>query len=141
MILTKDIKYTLYAIGLVFTLFLLTYIFIRFLYDGKYALRYIIDNNGIYSYTEEAQSKKNHIINKLTIILGMFSNKPTVMGAGVLANSRQNTMIKWRNIRRIKLYPSYRTIMVYGGIGENVGVFCTKENYNEVECFIKSKIR
>lgn len=114
---------------------------IRFVYGGKYALGFTINNDGIYSYTEEAQRKKNSIINKLTIILGMFSRKPTVIGSGVLANSRQNTMIKWRNIRKIKLYPRYRTIMVYAEIGQNIGVFCTKENYDEVEWFIKSKLK
>lgn len=141
LVLTKEVRYTLYALGLIFTLFFVTYIFIRLIYGGKYALRYTIDNNGIYSYTDDDQRKKNSIINKLTIILGIFSRKPTVIGSGVLANSRQNSMIKWRNIRRIKLYPRYRTIMVYGGIGENIGIFCSKENYDEVEWFIKSKLK
>lgn len=141
LVLTKEVRYTLYALGLIFTLFFVTYIFIRLIYGGKYALRYTIDNNGIYSYTDDDQRKKNSIINKLTIILGIFSRKPTVIGSGVLANSRQNSMIKWRNIRRIKLYPRYRTIMVYGVIGENIGIFCSKENYDEVEWFIKSKLK
>lgn len=140
-VLTKEIKYKIYVIGLIFALFFLTYILIRFVYGGKYALKFTIDDNGIYTHTEETQSKKNNIINKLTILLGILSRKPTVMGAGVLANSRQNTIIRWRNIRRIKLYPRYHTIMVYGRIGENIGVFCTKENYDEVEWFIKSKIK
>lgn len=140
-VLTKEIKYTMYALGLIFTLFFLTYILIRFVYGGKYALRYTINNDGIYSYTEEAQRKKNSIINKLTIILGIFSRKPTIIGSGILANARQNTMIKWRNVRKIKIYPRYLTIMVYGGIGQNIGVFCTKENYDEVEWFIKSKLK
>lgn len=139
--LTKEIKYTLYGLGLIFTLFFLTYILIKLVYGGKYALRYTIDNKGIYCYTEGNQRKKNRIINRLTIILGMLSRKPTIMGVGVLANSRENIMIKWRDIRRIKLYPIYHTIMIYGRIGENVGVFCTKENYDEVEWLIKSKLK
>lgn len=139
--LTKEIRYTIYVLGLISTLFLVTYLLIRLVYSGKYALRYIIDDDGIYCDAEEVQSKKSYIINKLTIILGMLSRKPTVIGAGLLANSRESTMIKWRNIRKIKLYPKNHTIMLYGRIGENLGIFCTKENYEEVEWIIKSKLR
>ncbi len=137
--ITKEIRDTLYALGLILALFILTFLFIQIVYRGNYELSYLINADGIYSYTQGKQNKKNNIINLLTVIMGFLSRQPTVAGAGVLAGSRQKVMIRWKNIKKVKYDPKSHTILVFAGLGETIGVFCTKENYRAVENLIKNQ--
>ncbi|SDZ39086.1 hypothetical protein SAMN05660462_02992 [Proteiniborus ethanoligenes] len=139
--ISDDNTYTFYAFSLITALFVLTYIFIRIIYGGKYHVGFTIDNKGIRYYTQKNHLRKNNIINTLTIILGLISGKPSITGAGILAQSRQAIFIKWGGIRRVKYCPKQYTIMIKGGTSENIGVFCTKENYLEVEELIKSRVQ
>lgn len=125
--------YAFYGAGLIVATLLLTYVFIQVVYRGKYEVGFVVDEKGIFSYTQQKQASQNKFINGITVILGMLSGKPAVAGAGILAQSRQRVMIKWKSIRKVKYYPKRRTIMVKGGFAENIAVFCTEENYAEVE--------
>jgi len=60
-------------------------------------------------------------------------------GSGVIAQSRQVIKIKWKEIRKVKYYPREYTIIVRGNLNNKLAVFCTKENYGEVENMIKEK--
>lgn len=132
---------SLYALGLIGALFLLTFIFIKLVYRGKYAAGFIIDQKGILNYTQEKQAKKNRIINSLTVVLGLMTGKVTAAGAGFLAQSRQSVFVRWNRVRKVKCYPKSRTILIKGGFAETIAVFCTKENYDEIDAMIKSKIQ
>ncbi len=127
-----------YGVGLILVLFLLTYIFIRIVWGGKYDAGFELNRSGIRNYTQDRQANKNRIINAITIVTGFLAGKPAVAGAGMLAQSRQDVMIRWKNIKKVNFYPAKNTIMVKGGFTENIAVFCTPENYPEVEAFIRS---
>lgn len=131
--------YSLYAIGLILVLFILTYLFIMLTYKGKYAVSYVLDDQGIKSYYQPEMRKKNRIVNGLTVGLGLLAGKPSVAGAGMLAGSKQVVGLKWNRIQRVKYNPQQYTILLRGNPAESVGVFCTPENYPLVETFIKSK--
>ncbi|MDD4757125.1 MAG: hypothetical protein PHG29_13685 [Prolixibacteraceae bacterium] len=130
-----------YALELIAVLFLLTYLFIRLVWGGKYDVGFELDRNGIRNYTLKKQSNRNRIINTLTVLTGLLSGKPAVAGAGILAQSRQDVLVRWRNIRKVGFYPESQTIMIKGGFAENIAVFCTNENYTEVEAFIQLKLQ
>ena len=87
------------------------------------------------------QARQNRVINALTAVLGLLSGKPAVAGAGVLAQSRQDVLVKWESIKKTREYPRRNTIMLYGGFAQNIAVFCTPENYREVREYIASKVR
>lgn len=133
-ILGTDVKYPLFLIGL---LFLLTTIFIYIIYGGNYAAGFIIDEKGITNYTQQRQAKKNKIINSLLVIFGLASGRYGAAGSGILAQSRQTILVKWRSIRKIRYHPKQHTIMIQGGFSEKIAVFCTPENYDKVEKIIK----
>lgn len=136
----ENLIYSLYAVGLILLLFLLTYLFIMLTYQGKYAVSYVLDELGIKSFYQPEMMKKNKIVNRLTIGLGLLAGKPTVAGAGLLANSKQTVTLKWKNIRNVKYDAKERTILLRGSLIETIGVFCTQENYLQVETFIKTKM-
>lgn len=139
-IITQEIRYLYYALGLIGLLFLFTYIVIMLLYRGTYDVGFVLDQKGIRCYTQKKQAKKNRVINGLAMILGIFFRKPGVAGAGMLAQSRQDIRINWRNIRKVRFRPKQRLILVKGNFAENIAVFCHKENYDQVTSVINQHI-
>lgn len=136
LILIMIIAKAYYALILIAALFLGTYLLILALWGGKYHAGFEIDRSGIRNFTMKDHAKKNLIINSLAVIGGLFSGKPTIAGAGILAQSRQDVMIRWRSIRKVKFYPKSQTIMIKGGFSENIALFCNDDNYKNVESYI-----
>ena len=132
-----DIFFALCLIGI---LFILTFIFIRLVYGWKYAAAFVINESGIQNYTQKRQAKRNRIINILTVIIGILSRKPSAAGAGLLAQSKQDVFLRWNNIRKVKYDPLRHTIVVRGGLTEKIALFCTEQNYGEVEKMIKRNL-
>ncbi|NEW81541.1 MAG: hypothetical protein GZ094_04145 [Mariniphaga sp.] len=130
-----------YGVGLIALLFLLTYLFINIVWGGKYDVGFELDKTGIRSFTLENQAKKNSILNAITVVAGLLSGKPAVAGAGFLAQSRQDIMMRWRNIKKVSCYPQKHTVIIRGGLTESIAVFCTKDNYHDVDAYIRSRLR
>src|SRR6056297_1713982 len=133
---TNQIRYLFYSLALLGLLFLITYLTIMILYQGKYDVGFVLDKKGIRCYTQKKQAKKNKIINNLAVILGIFFRRPTIAGAGMLAQSRQNIRINWRNVRKVTYRPKQQLILVKGNFAENIAVFCSKKNYEQVKSVI-----
>lgn len=128
-----------YALGLIAALFILTFVLIIIIYGGKYAPGFIVDDTGVVNYTQEKQAKRSRVINGLLIALGAMSGSPSAMGAGIIAQSKQVMRLTWKNIRKVNYNPKGYTILIRGGFTEKIAVFCTPENYAEVERFIRAK--
>jgi hypothetical protein len=109
-------------------------------YQGKYSVSFILNEESVQYSTQSGTVKKNRIINGLAISLGLLSGKPTISGAGLLANSKQSVTIKWNNIKQVRYEPKQKTIMLRSSPLENIAVFCTDENYPIVETYIKGKL-
>ncbi|MEA5017323.1 MAG: hypothetical protein VB009_01225 [Erysipelotrichaceae bacterium] len=133
--------YTLYALILIGSLFLLTALLIRFLYRGVYEVEYLLYDDKIISRTVTSQRKKNNIVNRLAIFLGILSANPTVIGAGMLANARQSETLVFANVKKVKYEPSKYTITLYGKSLIKLIVFCDKENYQTVVDAIALRIK
>ena len=131
------IGYPLITIGLLFVFGIL---FIMLVYGGKYSAGYLIDSKGILNYTQKKQAKQNRIINTLLVVVGLLSGKPSTAGAGILAQSRQSVFVKWESIRKVKIYPSSKSIVVKGGFAEKIALFCSDDNFDYVKDIILSKV-
>ena len=132
--------YTLYGLGLIVALFLIAWVFIMLVYGGKYDAEFVIDEKGVLCRTQAKQRKKNFIVNVLAVVLGFLSKTPSSAGAGLLAQSRQEVFLPWGRVRRAKYNEKARTILLRGGLTENIALFCTEENYSQVEDIIRSKM-
>lgn len=124
---------SLYALGLIAGLMVLSWLFIMVVYRGRYEAEFILDQKGALCRTQLEQARKNRIINGLTVALGIFSRTPAAAGAGLLAQSRQSMMIPWKRITKARYRPKNRTILLRGGWTENIALFCTEENYSKAE--------
>ena len=131
---------TLYALGFIAALLILTALFVMAVYKGKYEAEFVLDRKGVLCRTQAKQARKNRVINILTVILGLLTGKPTAAGAGMLAESRQETFLRWNRITRVKYKSKSHTILLRGGWAENIALFCTEENYETVEAFTRRNI-
>lgn len=132
---------TLHALGLIGMLMLFTWVFTMAVYGGKYEAEFFLDEEGVLCRTQEKQTRKNRIINALTVVGGLLSGKPAVAGAGVLAGSRQSAYLRWNRITKISYQPNRQTILLRGAWTEHIGLFCTKENYARAEQFVRDKVQ
>ena len=132
--------YALYGLGLIAALLFLTWLFIMAVYRGKYEAEFVLDGKGVLCRTQAKQAKKNRIINALTVVLGLLSGKPAAAGAGMLAQSRQETFLRWNHITRVKYKSKSCTILLRGGWTENIALFCANENYGLVEVFVRQNM-
>lgn len=131
---------TLYALGLVAALLILTWLFIMAVYRGKYEVEFVLDRKGVLCRTQAKQARKNRVINTLAVILGLLTGKPAAAGAGMLAESRQETFLRWNRITRVKYKSKSHTILLRGGWTENIALFCTDESYEQVESFVRRNL-
>ncbi len=130
-----------FALGLIALLFILTFLLIMIVYGGKYAPGFIVDETGIVNYTQVKHAKRSRIINGLLIALGAMSGNLTAMGTGMIAQSRQVMRLRWKSIRKVKYDYKRHTILIRGGYMEKIAVFCTPENYAQVEAIIKDRTK
>jgi len=132
---------TVYALGLIAALLILTWLFIMAVYRGKYEAEFALDQKGVLCRTQAGQAKKNRIVNTLAVIFGLLSGGPAAAGAGMLAQSRQEVFIRWKRITKVKYKPHTRTILLRGEWTEQIALFCTDENYPVAEEFINGKTK
>jgi len=138
-LMADDLRSLIYPLSLIGGLFVLTWVFIMVVWRGRYEVECMLNSDGVRCRTQKAQAKKNRIINTLTVVLGLLSGKPGVAGAGMLAQSRQDQLIRWKNIRKVKRYPRTHNILVHGGFAEHLALFCTPENYQEVDALVRRR--
>lgn len=130
---------TLYGIGLIGLLLFFSWILVMAVYGGKYEVEFILNDEGVLCRTQAKQAEKNRIVNALTIALGLLTGKPAAAGAGLLARERQSVYLRWNRITKVSYQPEHRTILLRGDFTENIGLFCTKENYAIAEAFTRQK--
>lgn len=117
------------------------FLFIMLVYGGKYDAGYVIDSRGILNYTLESQSKKNKVINTLVIVIGILTGKPYAAGAGILAQSRQSVFVKWKNIRKVRVYPKSKSIVIKGGFTEKIALFCNDDNFEQIRDMVLDRVK
>ncbi len=124
--------YALYGLFLIVLLLFLSWLFVMLVYRGRYDVEYVLDRAGVRCRTQMRQAKTNRLVNRLTVVLGLFSGNPSIAGAGLLAQSRQDVHLRWSQIIRAKCRPKRSYILLRGGFAETMALFCTAENYEQV---------
>lgn len=128
--------YALYGLALIGLLLFLTWAFVMIIFRGKYEAEFILDDKGVLCRTQSKQAKKNRLINRLAIVLGLLSAQPAAAGSGMLAQSRQEVFLPWRQINKVKYNKKGHTILLRSGWLNSVALFCVPENYPQIESII-----
>lgn len=125
--------YTVYGLGLIAALLLLSWFFIMVVYRGRYEAEFVLDPTSVLCRTRAKQAKKSRVINTLAVVLGLLSGTPAAAGAGMLAQSRQEVFLRWDQVTKVKYKNRCRTILLRGGFAEHIALFCMDENYHQVK--------
>ena len=131
----------LYGLVMIGILLFLTWLFIIIFYRGKYDVEFSLDDQGVFCRTQPGQMKKNRIINFLTVVLGLLSGKPAAAGAGMLAQSRQEVFVRWKRVKKVEYNPQNHTVLLWGGFGENIALFCPEDKYFQIKQAVKEKTK
>ena len=129
--------YLLYGLGIFAGLLLLTWLLLLVLYRGNYDAEFVLDDEGALCRTQAQQAKKNGVINTLTFLMGLFSGRPGVAATWLLAQSRQSESLAWKRVKKVQYDPKSHTILLKGTPTENVALFCTPDNYEQVEATVR----
>ena len=111
--------------GILLGLFMLAMLFF---FGGRYEYRYSLNAQGIERRPGSSTARKNGIVNFLLI----FSGRPTAMGTGLLAQSRQVEYIAWKEVDRVAAEPDKKTVSLYKGKKPFMVVACDEQHYEPV---------
>ncbi len=129
-----------YGVYLILTLFFLTYLFLKWVYQGSMTLHYVIDKEGIICEFDGADALKNKRINQLTAFFGFFTSSPTIIGIALLAQGSQRTVLPWKKVVKVKEHSMQKAVELKGK-STHMMVFTSKEDYREKSQFIDSCIK
>jgi len=129
-----------YGVLLIALTLILTVLLTLIVFKGTYDIHYLINQKGILCENQPSQAKRVKKLSAIALILSFFSSNATAAGAGMLSGGRTKVFIPWERIKKTKHHKKQKSIMIYGGFAENFAVFCTEENYNQVNLFITEKM-
>lgn len=128
--------YVLYGLGLIAVLLFFIWMFIMAVYQGTYEAEFVLDDKGALCRTPAKRAIKSPVVNTLAAALEFLwrlSGRPAVTGSGLLARPQQTGSLRWDRVTEVKYKPKSRTILLRDGRRENVALFCTADNYAQVE--------
>jgi hypothetical protein len=97
-------------------------------YSGGYEFQYHLDDQGIQARPTGGTAIKNTIVNLLLI----FSGRPGPAGAGLIAMSRQEEYVAWKDVSRVAAQPNQKTLTLYKGRRPVMVVACDAAHFERV---------
>ncbi len=94
----------------------------------RYEYRFTLDEQGVLASTTGRTRKKNALINALLVLSG----RPSAMGAGMLAGSRQDQRVRWKDATAFRVDTRRRQITLRRGRRTLMLIQCTDENLETV---------
>ena len=105
-------------------------------FGNRYRTGFTTDRNGVGWSNMMSRTKWT---NRAAIVAGILAAKPGVAGAGLLAQSQEEGIVEWEEIRKLKLYPSLCAISVMNSWRVVIRLYCTPENYRAITETLKRK--
>jgi len=128
-----------YGVLLIVMLLFFTLLLVLIVFRGTYDTHFLINGQGILCANQPTQGNRVKKLSAITFFVGLIAKNPTVAGAGLLSGQRVTVLIPWNRIRRIKYVDKQKTIVIHGGFGESIVLFCNGENYTEIKEVIIKK--
>jgi hypothetical protein len=92
-------------------------------------LEFKVDHKGILM----SMGKRERKLNTLTTVVGLLAGSAQAAGAGLLAKSREDFFVAWRDVRKVTVYRKKKVIALNVGLLTPLRVYCTDENFAAVE--------
>jgi hypothetical protein len=128
----------LFAIMLVITI--LGYLLYSYMMGGTYCALFEMDENGICNKAQEKHIKKAELISAITVIAGIASGRPGVVGTGMLASARTSMYTRFDSVKELEILPKQHLIRLNGTLDRNQ-VYAEEEDFAFVADYIRSRCR
>lgn len=121
--------------GVVAGLWLLGLLVMALLFRGKYHVRYTLSGKGIRCDAIDAIGKK---ANRAAIVVGVLARSPQLLGAGLIATSRESEEANWNGAFKAVYEPDKHLVVLRNAWRSLLWVQCTPENYASVAETLRS---
>lgn len=127
-----------YVMAGIVALSLMGYLVVAGMYKGKYVVLFEMDEDGISHTQMPRQYKKAQVLSAFTVLAGLASGKPSTVGAGILAATKNSSTSVFENVRKVKARRRLHVIKVNQLLNKNQ-VYVPDEDFDFVYDFIKSR--
>lgn len=104
------------------------------IYGNSMTMEFTLDQRGVLS---KVTAKRAKLIARLAFVLGLFSGRFTVAGAGLLAQVGATQLVRWKHVVHIR-YDDRRYIIYLTNEWRTVAaLFCLESNYLAVKARIE----
>ena len=128
----------LFAIMLVITI--LGYLLYSYMMGGTYCALFEMDENGICNKAQEKHIKKAELISAITVIAGIASGRPGVVGTGMLASARTSIYTRFDSVKELEILPKQHLIRLNEKLSRNQ-VYAEDEDFAFVADYIRTRCR
>ena len=128
----------LVAILLVITI--LGYLLYSYMMGGTYCALFEMDENGICNKAQEKHIKKAELISAITVIAGIASGRPGVVGTGMLASARTSMYTRFDSVKELEILPKQHLIRLNEKLSRNQ-VYAEDEDFAFVADYIRLRCR
>lgn len=127
-----------YVMAGIVALSLMGYLVVAAMYKGKYVVLFEMDEDGISHTQMPRQYKKAQVLSAFTVLAGLASGKPSTVGAGILAATKNSSTSVFESVRKVKARRRLHVIKVNQLLNKNQ-VYVPDEDFDFVYDFIKSR--
>jgi len=128
----------LLAIMLVITI--LGYLLYSYMVGGTYCALFEMDEKGICNKAQEKHIKKAELISAITVIAGIASGRPGVVGTGMLASARTSMYTRFDSVKELEILPKQHLIRLNEKLSRNQ-VYAEDEDFAFVADYIRTRCR
>ena len=127
------------GLAVISALLVIAFPLVAWIYGGTYNVLFEMDENGITHTQLAEQFKRARIIGMLTFFAGLFSKRPTTMGAGLLSASRQSMRTPFSGVNGVSTNRTLRVIYLREVLSHN-HVYVDPEDYDFVLNYIRERV-
>ncbi len=119
-------------------LWLLGLLIMALMFRGRFHVRYTLGDDGILLENLESVAKT---ANRAAVVVGVLARRPGLVGAGLIARSRESEAVRWKGAFTARAKPDRHLIVLRNRWRTLMFVQCTPENYGEVLERIEQRMR
>lgn len=105
------------------------------IFGNRLTMRFSLDAKGARAEVIDRRATAVSIAN---IVLGTLAGKPGAVGTGLITLADSDRQASWRGLVTFAYYPRFRAIRLANSWRTVMILFCTPENYAEVEAFVRA---
>lgn len=138
----EEMQFVLKIVGIIAAIMLVLGLLGYFLYAAmsgwKYSVHFIMDENGVTQEQMPRAQKVAERVGCLTMLVGLLSGKPGVMGTGMIAAGRTTMSSDFSSVKKVKAMRWMNTIKVNERFTKN-RVYVNNDDFDFVYQYIGSR--